>query len=95
MSALLMIFPRYSFVCLDTFTLTVIGYLSRSLRATRAYNFLTPSCLLFTQRMFGAVEAFDELERDIEDIRVLAFNGSSVRLLDHLLTPFAVIPGIA
>ena len=36
--------------------------------------------------MSGAAEAFDELERDVEDTRVLAFDGSSSHLLDHLLT---------
>jgi len=45
--------------------------------------------------MSGAAEAFDEFERDIEDTSVLAFDGSSARLLDHCLTPFAVIPGVA
>ena len=45
--------------------------------------------------MSGAAEVFDELERDIEDTRVLAFDGSSAHLLDHCLTPFAVIPGVA
>jgi len=39
---------------LDTFTLTVIGYLLRSLKATRVYNFLIPSCLLFMQRVLGS-----------------------------------------
>lgn len=45
--------------------------------------------------MSGAAEAFDELERDVEVTRVLAFDGSSAHLLDHLMTPFATIPGIA
>lgn len=45
--------------------------------------------------MSGAAEAFDELERDVEDTRVLASDGSSARLLDHLITPFAAIPGVA
>ena len=45
--------------------------------------------------MSGAAEAFDEVERDVEDTRVLAFNGSSAYLLDHLLTPFAAIPEVA
>ena len=45
--------------------------------------------------MSGASEAFDEFERDIEDTRVLALDGSSARLLDHFLTPFAVVPGVA
>jgi len=46
-------------------------------------------------RMSGAAEAIDELERDVEETRVLAFDGSSARLLDHLITPFARIPGVA
>ena len=41
--------------------------------------------------MSGAAEAFDEVERDVEDTWVLASNGSSAHLLDHLLTPFAAI----
>ena len=45
--------------------------------------------------MSGAAEAFDEFERDVDDTRVLAFDGSSSRLLDHLMTPFAAIPGVA
>ena len=44
--------------------------------------------------MSGAAEAFNEVERDIEDTRVLAFDGSSAHLLDHLLTPFVAIPGV-
>ena len=44
--------------------------------------------------MSGAAEAFDEVERDIEDTRVLAFNGSSAHLLDHLLIPFVAIPEV-
>ena len=45
--------------------------------------------------MSGVTKAFEGLWHDIEDIRVLAFDGSSVGLLDHCLTPFAIIPGIA
>ena len=45
--------------------------------------------------MSGAAEAFDDVERDVEDTRVLAFNGSSAHLLDHLLTPFVAISGVA
>ena len=45
--------------------------------------------------MSGAAEAFDELERDAEEICVLAFDGSSAPLLDHRLTPLAAIPGVA
>ena len=41
--------------------------------------------------MSGAAEAFDEFDRDLEDTIVLAEDGSSARLLDHVLTPFAVI----
>ena len=44
--------------------------------------------------MCGATEAMDELQRDVEDTRVLAFDGSSARLLDHLMSPFASIPGV-
>jgi len=44
--------------------------------------------------MSGVVEAIGELERDVEVTRVLAFDGSSARLLDHLMTPFATIPGV-
>ena len=45
--------------------------------------------------MSGAAEAFNEVERDLEDTRVLALDGSSAHLLDHLLTPFVAIPGLA
>ena len=44
--------------------------------------------------MSGAAEVIDELERDVEETRVLAFDGSSARLLDHLMTPFATIPEV-
>ena len=40
-------------------------------------------------------EAFDELERDVEETRVLAFDGSSACLLDHLTPPSMTIPGVA
>ncbi|KAF9654326.1 hypothetical protein BDM02DRAFT_3106658 [Thelephora ganbajun] len=46
-------------------------------------------------RMSGAAEALDELERDVEGTRVLAFDGSSAHLLDHLMSRFATIPGVA
>ena len=45
--------------------------------------------------MSGAAEAFDEIECDIEETRVLAFDGSSARALDHLLTPLGTIRGVA
>ena len=45
--------------------------------------------------MSGAAEAFDELERDVEETRVLAFDGSSARLLDHLTPPSMTTPGVA
>ena len=35
----------------------------------------------------GAAEAINEVERDLEDTMVLAKDGSSTRLLDHLLAP--------
>jgi len=37
--------------------------------------------------MSGAAEAINELERDLEEMRVLTFDGSSAHLLDHLVTP--------
>ena len=45
--------------------------------------------------MSGTAEACDGLERDVQDTRVLAFDGSSTQLLVHLITPFATIPGVA
>ena len=42
--------------------------------------------------MSGAADAFYEVECQLEDAMVLAFNGSSAHLLDHLLTPFEAIP---
>lgn len=44
--------------------------------------------------MSGAAEAFDELDRGVEDARVLAFDGSSAHLLNHLMASFAVVPGV-
>jgi hypothetical protein len=41
--------------------------------------------------MSGAAEAFDEVERGLEDAMVLAFDGSSAHLLDHLLVSFVAI----
>lgn len=38
--------------------------------------------------MSGAAEAFDKLDRDVEDTRVLALDGSSAHLLDYVLTPY-------
>ena len=46
-------------------------------------------------RMSGAAKAIEELEHNIEDIRVLAFDGSSARLLDYFLTLLVAIPGVA
>ena len=44
--------------------------------------------------MSGAAKAFNEVECDVKDTKVLAFNRSSAHLLDHLLTPFVAIPGV-
>jgi len=44
--------------------------------------------------MSGAAEFFDELERDVEETEVLAFDGSSARLLSNLMSPHALIPGV-
>jgi len=45
-------------------------------------------------RMPGAAEFFDELERDVEETRIRASNGSSARLLNYLMSPFAVVPWV-
>ena len=45
--------------------------------------------------MSGAAELFYQIERDAEDTRVLAFDGSSAPLLSNLLSPHSVIRGIA
>ena len=45
--------------------------------------------------MSGAAEAFDELEREAEGTMVLAFDGSSARLLDQLMLPLAMVPGVS
>ena len=45
--------------------------------------------------MSGAAEFFDQIERDAEDTRVLAFDGSSAPLLSNLLSPHSVIRGVA
>ena len=76
-----------------------IVYLSSSLQ-TRTHSALIASCLPFTQcdratYMSGTAEACDGLERDVQDTRVLAFDGSFTQLLVHLITPFATIPGVA
>lgn len=39
--------------------------------------------------MSGAAEYFNQIERDTEDMKVLASDGSSARLLSSLLSPFA------
>jgi len=45
--------------------------------------------------MSGAAEFFDKLERDAEETDVLAFDGSSARLLSDLMSPYSVISGVA
>ena len=45
--------------------------------------------------MSDAAEAIDELERDVEETRVFTLDGSSVRPLDHLMTLFETISGVA
>jgi len=45
--------------------------------------------------MSGAAEFFNKLEWDAEETRVLAFDGSSAHLLTNLISPFAVIRGVA
>ena len=38
--------------------------------------------------MSGPAKTFDEFQSYAEDRRILAYDGSSTRLLDHLVTPF-------
>jgi hypothetical protein len=45
--------------------------------------------------MSGATEFFDKIHRDAEEMEVLASDGSSAPLLDILISPFAVIHGLA
>lgn len=45
--------------------------------------------------MSSAAEFFDKLEWDAEETKVLASDGSSALLLDNLISPFAVIRGVA
>ena len=52
-------------------------------------------CVLGLHTCLVLPEAFDKVERDLEDTKALALDGSSAHLLDHLLTPFAAILGIA
>ena len=62
-----------------------------------------PDCNLLTlhavcarvAHLSGAAQAIDELDQDVEELRVLAFDGSSARLLDHLMVPFAAVSGVA
>jgi hypothetical protein len=39
--------------------------------------------------MSGAAKFFDELKRDVEEIKVLALDGSSADLLGSLMSPHA------
>ena len=41
--------------------------------------------------MSGSAEYFDQVERDKEEMNVLALDGSSSALLNHLLPPFAAV----
>lgn len=42
----------------------------------------------------GAVRSLGELELDAEETPVLAFDGSSARLLSNLLSVYAAVPGV-
>ena len=54
-----------------------------------------PAACARVTHMSGAAEFFDQIERDAEDTRVLAFDGSSAPLLSNLLSPHSVIRGVA
>jgi hypothetical protein len=45
--------------------------------------------------MSGAAGFFDQLGWTVEEMDVLAFDGSPAPLLSNLISPFAIIPGIA
>lgn len=45
--------------------------------------------------MSGAVNFFDQLEWDVDEMNVLASDGSSAPLLDSLISPFSVVQGVA
>jgi len=97
MSAFLMRSMRVTSVFLDTFALVAIVAFSSNHENPRL-----PSHRLLAFRAacaraahtFGAAGAFGGFERDVEDTRVLAFDGSSAHLLDHLMTPVEAIPEI-
>jgi len=80
----------------------VVVYLSRSLLRYEKYGSMTPNCLFFMQRVLGLRAClilpgfFNELEYDVEEtsLRVLASDRSSARLLNHLISPFAVVHGL-
>ncbi|KAG6375726.1 hypothetical protein JVT61DRAFT_2571 [Boletus reticuloceps] len=44
--------------------------------------------------MSGAAEFFDKVERDAEEMKVLAFDGSSAPLLSHLIYPFSTLEAL-
>ncbi|KZV73561.1 hypothetical protein PENSPDRAFT_602621 [Peniophora sp. CONT] len=45
--------------------------------------------------MSGATEFFDEIDRDIEEMYVMAQDGSSARILDYALNRFSLAPSVA
>ena len=54
---------------------------------------LTAASRLGRARASGAGKALEKSGWDVEDSPVLVFNGSSTRLLDYSLAPFAAITG--
>ena len=45
--------------------------------------------------MSGAAQFFDQVDRDVEETEVLAFDGSSAHLLSHLLSPFGAVEAMS
>lgn len=80
-----------------------IAHLSRSLQTTRTHGFPIPDCLLSTQGVLGLCTCLVIPKTSTSwsatskkrGSSPLIYDKSSARLLDHLMTPFTIIPGVA